>query len=111
MVAPDLPGYGRSRFRTATDEPYAKRAMADAMIQLMADLGHDRFAVVGHDRGGRVAYRMALDHPAVVTSLAVIDIVPTIDEWDLIDGVSSVEAFHWPFLAQPKNLVEPMLAG
>ncbi len=111
IVAPDLPGYGHSRFPTTGDEPFVKRAMAGSMVELMTRLGFDRFAVVGHDRGGRVAYRMTLDHPDVVTSLTVIDIVPTIDEWELIGGTDSVDVFHWPFLAQPAHVVEPMLAA
>ncbi len=111
VIAPDLPGYGDSDVPLDDDSSFSKRAMASSMIELMGGLGHDRFAVVGHDRGARVAYRMALDHPDVVESLTVIDIIPTIEEWDLIDGPTSIETFHWPFLAQPDGLPETLIAG
>ncbi len=110
LVMPDLPGYGDSAISPA-DDRYSKRAMAAAMVELMDGLAHRRFAVVGHDRGARVAYRMALDHVDVVSSLTVIDIVPTVDEWELLDGLGSVGDFHWPFLAQPDGLPETLLAG
>src|SRR6478735_5758232 len=83
VVAADLPGYGRS-FRPvpASDHaPHAKRALAADLVQAMAALGHARFAVAGHDRGGRVAYRMALDHPEQLSAAAVLDIVPTAEVW------------------------------
>src|SRR3954447_13750794 len=83
VVAADLPGYGDS-FRPPVTEDHsghAKRAMAADLVAAMARLGHAAFAVAGHDRGGRVAYRMALDHPDVVTRLMVIDIVPTAEVW------------------------------
>lgn len=111
VVAPDLPGYGDSQWPTASDEPFTKRAMAASMVELMNQLGHHRFDIVGHDRGARVSYRMALDHPELVASLTVIDIVPTIDEWALIDGAGSVATFHWPFLAQPDHLPETLIGG
>lgn len=111
IVAPDLPGYGDSVVPVDLDSRFSKRAMAKTLLELMHRLGHERFAVVGHDRGARVAYRMALDHPAVVESLTVIDIVPTIEEWELIRGRESIASFHWPFLAQPGGLPERLLAG
>jgi haloacetate dehalogenase len=79
VVSPDLRGYGRSGDPTSTPDhaPYAKRAMARDMVIVMEQFGFARFAVAGHDRGGRVAYRMALDHPQRVTRLAVLDIVLT----------------------------------
>jgi pimeloyl-ACP methyl ester carboxylesterase len=83
VVAADLPGYGAS-FRpvAATDHgPHAKRALAADLVQAMSSLGHERFAVVGHDRGGRVAYRMALDHPDRVSAVAVLDVVPTGEDY------------------------------
>src|SRR5262245_14590080 len=79
VIAPDLPGYGDS-FRPPVAEdhaPHSKRALAADLVDAMRELGHTSYAVVGHDRGGRVAYRMALDHPGTVTRLAVLDIVPT----------------------------------
>lgn len=111
LVMPDLPGYGDSDVEAIDDAAFSKRSMATAMVELMAQLGHERFDVVGHDRGGRVAYRMALDHPDVVTSLTVIDIVPTIEEWELFDAPESIATFHWPFLAQGGGLPEALLAG
>lgn len=111
VVVPDLPGYGDSDPSPADDSTFSKRAMASALVDLMHQLGHERFAVVGHDRGARVAYRMALDHPTIVESLTVIDIVPTIEEWELIDGPESIATFHWPFLAQPGGLPEALIAG
>src|SRR6476619_5401295 len=79
VIAPDLRGYGGSGkpATTADHEPYSKRAMARDQIALMRHFGFERFAVAGHDRGGRVAYRLALDHPDAVEKLAVLDIVPT----------------------------------
>jgi haloacetate dehalogenase len=79
VVAPDLRGYGGSSKPATTPdhEPYSKRAMARDMVALMAHLGFERFALAGHDRGGRVGYRLALDHPARLTKLAVLDIIPT----------------------------------
>ncbi|MEM9041040.1 MAG: alpha/beta hydrolase [Actinomycetota bacterium] len=111
VVAPDLPGYGDSRVALDDDARFSKRAMAASLVELMRELGHERFAVVGHDRGARVAYRMALDHPDIVESLTVIDIVPTIEEWEMIDGPGSIDTFHWPFLAQPDRLPETLISG
>ena len=87
VVAADLSGYGDS-FRpapTSDHVPHSKRALALDQVQAMAALGHERFAVAGHDRGGRVAYRMALDHPDRVSALAVLDIVPTAEVWARAD--------------------------
>ena len=83
VIAPDLPGYGDS-FRPPVTEDHgahSKRALAADLVAALAELGHQSFAVAGHDRGGRVAYRMALDHPEAVTRLAVLDIVPTGEVW------------------------------
>jgi pimeloyl-ACP methyl ester carboxylesterase len=87
VVAADLRGYGRSSKPPSDPDhlAYSKRAMALDMVQVMAELGFGAFAVAGHDRGGRVGYRMALDHPAVVTRLAVLDIVPTYVMWRRMD--------------------------
>jgi haloacetate dehalogenase len=83
--------------------------MALDMVQVMAELGFDRFAVAGHDRGGRVGYRMVLDHPAVVTRLAVLDIVPTAAMWRRMDRELAMATWHWLFLAQPDGLPETMI--
>lgn len=110
-VMPDLRGYGRSSAPAGKADPaaYAKRVMAQDMIGVMAALGFPRFAVVGHDRGGRVAYRMALDHPDAVACLAVLDIVPTHSMWDAMNAKMAMKAYHWPMLAQPWPLPEMLL--
>lgn len=113
VVAADLPGYGDS-FRPKVSEDHAahsKRALANDVIAAMAELGFDQFAVAGHDRGGRVGYRMALDHPAVVTRLAVLDIVPTGEVWSQADARFALGYWHWSFLAQPAPLPERLILG
>jgi haloacetate dehalogenase len=113
VVAADLSGYGQSFRPVPADDhaPHSKRALAADQIQAMASLGHDRFAVAGHDRGGRVAYRMALDHPQRVSALAVLDIVPTAEVWARADDRLSLGYWHWGFLAQPAPLPERLIAG
>lgn len=113
VVATDLAGYGESlRPAPAADHvPHSKRAMAVDQVQAMAALGHERFAVAGHDRGGRVGYRMALDHPDRVGALAVLDIVPTAEVWARLEPRLAVGYWHWTFLAQPPPLPERMIAG
>jgi len=108
VVAPDLRGYGRSTKPAPgpDQEAYSKRAMARDAVALMAKLGFDRFAVAGHDRGGRVGYRLALDHPAVITRLSVMDIVPTADVWLRADDRFAMGYWHWGFLAQPAPFPE-----
>jgi len=103
LVIPDLPGYGWSDAPQSDAEhaPYTKRAMANAMIEVMEALGHGRFRLAGHDRGGRVAYRLALDHPGRVEQLALLDIVPTWAMWHRMDARLANRAWHWMFLAQP----------
>jgi haloacetate dehalogenase len=113
VVAADLPGYGGS-FRPEAAEDHAahgKRALAADLVAAMAELGHAAFAVAGHDRGGRVAYRMALDRPGAVTRLAVLDIVPTGEIWRGADATFAVGYWHWGFLAQPAPLPERMILG
>jgi haloacetate dehalogenase len=113
VVATDLSGYGDS-FRPAPEPdhaPHSKRAMANDQVQAMAALGHERFAVAGHDRGGRVAYRMALDHPDRVAALAVLDIVPTADVWSRADDKLALGYWHWGFLAQPSPLPERLITA
>lgn len=113
VVAADLRGYGASSCPSSTEDhsPYAKRAMAADMVALMAALGHERFAVIGHDRGGRVAYRLALDHPRLATRLAVLDIVPTLEAWERADARLALAFWPWTLLAQPAPLPERLLAG
>ena len=111
LVIPDLPGYGWSVVPEADREhaPYDKRAMAKVMVEVMEALGHVRFRLAGHDRGGRVAYRLALDHPGRVEHMATLDIVPTYDMWMGMDRNMAMKVWHWLFLAQPAPLPEMMI--
>jgi haloacetate dehalogenase len=110
IVAADLRGYGRSSVPDSHNgERYAKRVMAQDAVALMAALGHQRFAVAGHDRGGRVAYRLALDHPDRVTKIATLDIVPTWEMWAGMDAARAMSVYHWMFLAQPEPLPETLI--
>ena len=110
VVAADLRGYGRSSApESQKGERYSKRVMATDVIAAMSVLGHQRFAVAGHDRGGRVAYRLALDHPEKVTKIAVLDIVPTWEMWAGMDAARAMAVYHWMFLAQPEPLPETLI--
>ena len=115
VVVPDLRGYGRSS--TPPDDAahtvYSKRTMAADVVALMAALGHDRFAVVGHDRGGRVAYRLTLDHPERVERLCTLDIVPTIEQFEVLSSSrrAAVFGFHWYFLAVAPPLPEGLIGA
>ncbi len=113
VVAPDLRGYGDSSKPESAPEhgPYSKRAMALDQVEVMRHFGFERFALCGHDRGGRVGYRMALDHPGVVTRLAVLDIVPTWEAFSRADMAFGLSYWHWFFLAQPHDLPERLLAS
>jgi haloacetate dehalogenase len=104
LVIPDLPGYGDS-----IGEQYSKRAMARTLVSVMRALGHEEFAVAGHDRGGRVAYRMALDHAGAVSHLAVLDIVPTLEMVRDLTPERASGLFNWFFLAQPAPLPETLI--
>src|SRR3954466_10553781 len=106
VVCSDLRGYGRSGCPASAPDhaPYAKRSMAGDMVQVMERLGFPRFAVAGHDRGGRVAYRMALDHPDRVDRLAVLDILPTETVWERADARFALGYWPWSLLAQPPPL-------
>ncbi|MFD2092085.1 alpha/beta fold hydrolase [Blastococcus deserti] len=103
VVCPDLRGYGRSSKPPTTEDhaPYSKRAMAGDVVSLMQALGHDRFAVVGHDRGSYVAMRTALDHPERVSHLAVLDSIPIAEALDRADARFAAAWWHWFFFAQP----------
>lgn len=109
----DLPGYGQSGIPPLSDDhqAYSKRAMAKAMVELMHHFGHDAFFVAGHDRGGRVAYRMALDFPDTVRRVAVLDILPTYDYWQKMDRAFALKVYHWAFLAQPAPFPEDLISA
>jgi haloacetate dehalogenase len=113
VVAPDLRGYGDSSKppTTADHEPYSKRAMARDQVGVMHQLGFERFFVAGHDRGGRCAYRMALDHPQRVLKLAVLDIIPTGEAFRRTNMAFGLGYWHWFFLAQPYDLPESLIGA
>ena len=113
VVVADLRGYGQSGCpgSDADHTAYSKRAMAHDMVQVMNALGFDRFMVAGHDRGGRVAYRLALDHPEIVSKLAVLDVIPTAAAWDRADARLALAFWPWSLLAQPEPLPERLLAA
>ena len=111
VVIPDLRGYGDSE-KPETDvnhSPYSKRVMAADMMALMKALGHDHFAVAGHDRGGRVAHRLARDYPDAVTHLAVLDIAPTEVMYNTTDKAFATAYYHWFFLIQPAPFPETLI--
>ena len=113
VVCADLRGYGRSGCPPSAPDhaPYAKRAMARDMVVVMERLGFTRFSVAGHDRGGRVAYRMALDHPDRIERLAVLDILPLETAWERADADFMLGYWPWSLLAQPEPLPETILVA
>jgi haloacetate dehalogenase len=113
VVCADLRGYGDSSKPPTTPdhEPYSKRAMARDQLAIMQMLGFEEFALVGHDRGGRVAYRMALDYPTRVEKLAVLDIVPTSEMYRRTDMAFALGYWHWFFLAQPFDFPERVIGA
>jgi haloacetate dehalogenase len=113
VICPDLRGYGGSDCppSTADHAPYAKRAMAQDLVIVMERLGFAHFSVAGHDRGGRVAYRLALDHPGRIDRLAVLDVLPTAAVWERADARFALGYWPWSLLAQPEPLPERLLAA
>jgi haloacetate dehalogenase len=113
IVAADLPGYGASDCPPDAERhrSMSKRAMAATLVAAMQTLGHERFMIAGHDRGGRVAYRAAFDHPGRVIKLAVLDVIPTFEVWARADARLALS--FWPFslLAQPAPLPEQLVAA
>ena len=115
VICPDLRGYGDSD--KPADKPfdtgrtYAKRTMAADVVAVAKALGHPRFALAGHDRGALVAIRAGLDHPDAVTRLASLDVLPTLDMWDVLHGVTASVAFHLYLMAQPPGLPEELIAA
>ncbi len=113
VVAPDLRGYGASRAPAGGPhgEGYSKREQAAELAALMSGLGHERFAVAGHDRGARVAYRLALDHPGRVTRAALVNVVPTLEQFERMGAGPSLGYWPWFLLAQPAPFPERMIAA
>jgi haloacetate dehalogenase len=112
-VLPDLRGYGSSSVPASAlgHAAYSKRAMARDVVAVMAELGFDGFDVVGHDRGARVSYRLALDHPGNVRRVAVLDVIPTSEMYARTTRAQALAMWHWFFLPQPYDLPERLLAG
>jgi haloacetate dehalogenase len=113
IVCADLRGYGRSGCPDsgADHAAYAKRAMARDIAAVMERLGFLRFSIAGHDRGGRVAYRLALDHPNSVDRIALLDVLPTVEVWERADARFALGFWPWSLLAQPEPLPERLVAG
>ena len=113
VVCPDLRGYGASS-KPASDPAhltYSKRATAQDAVEVMSALGFDRFRLAGHDRGGRVAHRLALDHPGRVERLAVLDIIPTHHVFANVDQQAATATYHWFFLIQPAPFPETLIGN
>lgn len=113
VIVADLRGYGQSSI-PASDQAhlaYSKRTMAGDFVAVMRQLGHARFRAVGHDRGARVAYRMAFDWPLAVERVAVLDILPTWNYWKRLDRAEGLRIYHWMFLAQPYPFPETLIGG
>ncbi|MEV1077969.1 alpha/beta hydrolase [Streptomyces sp. NPDC050211] len=112
VICPDLRGYGASDKPADTDgTAYAKRTMAADIVALARALGHEWFALAGHDRGALVAFRAGLDHPTTITHLACLDVLPTLDMWQVMSGTNAAIGFHLYLMAQPPGLPEQMIAA
>jgi haloacetate dehalogenase len=111
VVAPDLRGYGASSKPTTDGEhlTYSKRAMARDLVEVMAAMGFAQFNLAGHDRGARVTYRLVLDHPERVRRAAVLDIIPTLEQFERMNRMSARAAYHWYVLAQPAPFPETLI--
>jgi haloacetate dehalogenase len=112
VIVPDLRGYGASdKPAESGPDTYSKRTMAADIVNLAERLGHRRFALAGHDRGALVAIRAGLDHPEAVSHLAILDVVPTLDMWEVLRGADAAVGFHLYLMAQPPGLPERMIAA
>ncbi|MGY6652107.1 alpha/beta fold hydrolase [Amycolatopsis sp. TRM77291] len=111
VLCPDLRGYGESDKPADTGETYSKRSMAADVVAVAKAFGHDRFALAGHDRGALVALRAGLDHPDKVSHLAILDVLPTLDMWDVLHGTSAAVGFHLYLMAQPPGLPEQLIGA
>lgn len=112
VIVPDLRGYGASG-KPAADGPdtYSKRTLANDIVAVVRELGFDHFGLVGHDRGALVAVRAGLDHPDAVDYLGILDVLPTLDTWAVLQGVDAKVAWHLYLMAQPAGLPEKMIAA
>jgi len=113
VICVDLRAYGRSGIPASTDDhfPYSKRAMGNELVEVMAKLGFPTFTLIGHDRGGRVSYRLALDHPKAVERLAVFDVIPILEAWSRSDARFARTYWPWILLSQKEALPESYLLG
>src|SRR5690349_6897750 len=113
VIAVDLRAYGRSGTPVSTTDhfPYSKRAMADELVEVMSALGYPTYMVIGHDRGGRIAYRMALDHRQAVARLAVLDVIPILEVWNRSDARFARTYWPWSLLSQKEPMPEKHLLG
>lgn len=111
VICPDLRGYGASDKPAQEGDAYSKRTMAADVVALARALGHERFALAGHDRGALVAFRAGLDHPDAVTHLACLDVLPTLDMWEAMHGTTAAVGFHLYLMAQPPGLPEQMIGA
>jgi haloacetate dehalogenase len=113
VICVDLRAYGRSGIPASTDDhfPYSKRAMATELVGVMERLGFTTFTLIGHDRGGRVSYRLALDHPKSVERLAVFDVIPILEAWNRSDARFAKTYWPWILLSQKAPLPESYLLG
>lgn len=110
VIAPDLRGYGQSaKPEGDAPETYSKRTMARDVLRVAEALGHERFGLVGHDRGALVGVRAGLDHPHAVQYLGILDVLPTLDTWEVLHGVNAKVAWHLYLMAQPRGLPEKMI--
>ncbi|WP_433590477.1 alpha/beta fold hydrolase [Nocardia sp. CA-145437] len=110
VIVPDLRGYGASdKPEEATPDTYSKRTMALDIVSVVRELGYEQFSLIGHDRGALVGVRAALDHPDMITHLGILDVLPTMDTWDVLHGVDAAVAWHLYLMAQPKGLPERMI--
>jgi pimeloyl-ACP methyl ester carboxylesterase len=112
VICPDLRGYGDSDKPADVDgTAYSKRTMAADVVALARALGHERVALAGHDRGALVAFRAGLDHPGAVSHLATLDVLPTLDMWEVLHGADAAVAFHLYLMAQPAGLPEQLIGA
>jgi haloacetate dehalogenase len=113
VIAVDLRAYGHSGTPESTDDhfPYSKRAMGNELVDVMAKLGYAAFTLIGHDRGGRVGYRLTLDHPNAVERLAVFDVIPILEAWNRSDARFAQTYWPWGLLSQKEPLPESYLLG